>query len=155
MGVHVIRLPDVGEGVAEAEIAEWLVQVGDRVREDQALGSVMTDKATVEIPSPADGEVLSLAGRVGQVVAVGSDFVKLAVDAEGGATADASAPVEALAASSETAVLPALPSKFAPPAVRQRARQLGIELAQVPGRAAWATGLRTAGGPSATSPPTS
>jgi len=60
MGVHVIRLPDVGEGVAEAKIAEWLVQVGDRVREDQALGSVMTDKATVEIPSPVDGEVLWL-----------------------------------------------------------------------------------------------
>ncbi len=54
MGVHVIKLPDVGEGVAEAELVEWMVKLGDNVREDQVLAAVMTDKATVEIPSPVD-----------------------------------------------------------------------------------------------------
>ena len=60
MAEHVVRLPDVGEGVAEAELVEWHVKVGDLVREDALLGAVMTDKATVEIPSPVEGEVLWL-----------------------------------------------------------------------------------------------
>ena len=57
MAEHVIRLPDVGEGVAEAELVEWHVKVGDLVREDALLAAVMTDKATVEIPSPVEGEI--------------------------------------------------------------------------------------------------
>src|SRR5271169_2621715 len=76
---HVIKLPDVGEGVAEAELVEWHVKVGDLVREDAVLGAVMTDKATVEIPSPVEGEVLWLGAEVGDVVAVGSDLVRLKV----------------------------------------------------------------------------
>ena len=72
MAEHVIRLPDVGEGVAEAELVEWHVKVGDLVREDAILGAVMTDKATVEIPSPVEGKVLWLGANVGDVVAVGS-----------------------------------------------------------------------------------
>ena len=63
MGEHVIRMPDVGEGVAEAELVEWQVKVGDLVGKDTILGAVMTDKATVEIPSPVEGEVLWLSAR--------------------------------------------------------------------------------------------
>lgn len=79
MAEHVIKLPDVGEGVAEAEVVEWHVKVGDLVREDAVLAAVMTDKATVEIPSPMDGEVLWLGADVGDVVAVGSDLIRLKV----------------------------------------------------------------------------
>src|SRR5208283_3233772 len=77
MAEKVIRLPDVGEGVAEAELVEWHVKVGDLVREDTVLGAVMTDKATVEIPSPVDGEILWLGANVGDMVAIGSDLVRL------------------------------------------------------------------------------
>ncbi len=79
MAEHVIRLPDVGEGVAEAELVEWHVKVGDLVREDTLLGAVMTDKATVEIPSPVEGEVVWLGAQVGDVVAIGSEIVRLKV----------------------------------------------------------------------------
>src|SRR5215470_18093485 len=82
MAEHVIKLPDVGEGVAEAELVEWNVKVGDVVREDATLGAVMTDKATVEIPSPVAGEVLWLGANVGDVIAVGSDLVRLKVAGE-------------------------------------------------------------------------
>src|ERR1700729_3334511 len=82
MGEHVIRLPDVGEGVAEAELVEWQVKVGDLVLEDAILGAVMTDKATVEIPSPVEGEVLWLGAEVGDVIPVGSELVRLRVAGE-------------------------------------------------------------------------
>jgi len=88
MGVHVIKLPDVGEGVAEAEVVEWTVKPGDKVRADDILGAVMTDKATVEIPSPVDGEVAWLGGEVGETLAVGCDFVKLTVKGEGNARSE-------------------------------------------------------------------
>jgi 2-oxoisovalerate dehydrogenase E2 component (dihydrolipoyl transacylase) len=87
MAEHVIRLPDVGEGVAEAELVEWHVKVGDLVREDTLLGAVMTDKATVEIPSPVEGEVLWLGAQIGEVVAVGSELVRLRVAGDDGAAA--------------------------------------------------------------------
>src|ERR1700722_15257065 len=82
MAEHVIRLPDVGEGVAEAELVEWHIKVGDLVREDAVLAAVMTDKATVEIPSPVDGEILWLGAEIGDLVAVGSDLVRLRVSGE-------------------------------------------------------------------------
>ena len=69
MAEHVIKLPDVGEGVAEAELVEWTVKVGDVVREDDVLAAVMTDKATVEIPSPVEGEVKWLGAEIGETVA--------------------------------------------------------------------------------------
>src|ERR1700675_1120394 len=75
MGEFTTRLPDVGEGVAEAELVEWQVKIGDLVREDTILGAVMTDKATVEIPSPVEGEVVWLAGEVGDIIAIAPDFV--------------------------------------------------------------------------------
>lgn len=83
MGEHIIKLPDVGEGVAEAELVEWHVKVGDLVREDSVLAAVMTDKATVEIPSPVDGEILWLGAEIGDTVAIGSPIVRLKVAGEG------------------------------------------------------------------------
>ncbi|MBS0219608.1 MAG: 2-oxo acid dehydrogenase subunit E2 [Proteobacteria bacterium] len=83
MGVRVIKLPDVGEGVAEAELVEWHVEVGQSVLEDQLLAAVMTDKATVEIPSPVAGTVVALGGEVGGVLAVGAELVRLEVAGEG------------------------------------------------------------------------
>jgi 2-oxoisovalerate dehydrogenase E2 component (dihydrolipoyl transacylase) len=78
----VIRLPDVGEGIAEAEVVEWHVRVGDLVRADMTLAAVMTDKATVEIPSPVDGEIVWLGAEVGDKVAVGSDLMRLKLPGE-------------------------------------------------------------------------
>ncbi|MEP9396336.1 dihydrolipoamide acetyltransferase family protein [Mesorhizobium sp. KR2-14] len=82
MAEHVIKLPDVGEGVAEAELVEWHVKVGDLVREDTMLAAVMTDKATVEIPSPVHGEITWLGGEIGDVIAVGSPLIRLKVEGE-------------------------------------------------------------------------
>jgi 2-oxoisovalerate dehydrogenase E2 component (dihydrolipoyl transacylase) len=82
MAEHVIRLPDVGEGIAEAELVEWHVKVGDLVRTDTTLAAVMTDKATVEIPSPVDGEIIWLGAEIGDKVAVGSDLVRLRIRGE-------------------------------------------------------------------------
>ena len=79
MGEHVIKLPDVGEGVAEAELVEWHVKIGDLVREDAVLAAVMTDKATVEIPSPVDGEILWLGAEIGDTVPVGSPIVRIKI----------------------------------------------------------------------------
>ncbi len=81
MGARSIRMPDVGEGVAEAEIIEWSVKVGDPVREDQVVAAVMTDKATVEIPTPIAGTVLALGGGIGDVLAVGAELIR--IDAPG------------------------------------------------------------------------
>ena len=83
MGTRIVKLPDVGEGVAEAEIVEWHVAVGQSVLEDQVLAAVMTDKATVEIPSPVAGTVVALAGEAGTVLAVGSELVRLEVAGAG------------------------------------------------------------------------
>ena len=88
MAERIIKLPDVGEGIAEAELVEWHVKVGDIVREDDLLAAVMTDKATVEIPSPVEGEVTWVGAEVGDTVAIGSAIVKLKVAGEGGAAAE-------------------------------------------------------------------
>jgi 2-oxoisovalerate dehydrogenase E2 component (dihydrolipoyl transacylase) len=89
MAEHVIRLPDVGEGIAEAELVEWHVKVGDLVRADTTLAAVMTDKATVEIPSPVDGEIIWLGAEIGDKVAVGSALVRLKIPGERDATSAA------------------------------------------------------------------
>ncbi|MDG4893308.1 dihydrolipoamide acetyltransferase family protein [Mesorhizobium sp. WSM4976] len=109
MGEHVIKLPDVGEGVAEAELVEWHVKVGDLVREDAVLAAVMTDKATVEIPSPVDGEILWLGAEIGDTVAIGSPIVRLKVAGEGNvkAAAEAASEVKAPAAPAEAKPAPA------------------------------------------------
>jgi 2-oxoisovalerate dehydrogenase E2 component (dihydrolipoyl transacylase) len=82
MGTHVIKMPDIGEGIAQVELVEWFVKVGDSVTEDQVVADVMTDKATVEIPSPVSGTVISLGGAPGDVLAVGSDLIRIAVTGE-------------------------------------------------------------------------
>ncbi|WP_299346021.1 dihydrolipoamide acetyltransferase family protein [uncultured Maritalea sp.] len=88
MGVHVIKLPDVGEGVAEAELVEWSVEVGDVVAEDDIIGAVMTDKATVEIPSPVQGTISWLGAEIGDTVIVGADLIKIEVLGEGNQQAE-------------------------------------------------------------------
>lgn len=94
MGLHKIQMPDVGEGITEAEIVEWNVKVGDVVREDDVLAAVMTDKATVEIPSPVDGTVQAISGDVGESVAVGTVIIVLEVQGEGNAAQIADTPPE-------------------------------------------------------------
>jgi 2-oxoisovalerate dehydrogenase E2 component (dihydrolipoyl transacylase) len=89
MGIHVIKMPDIGEGIAEVELVEWHVQPGDAVAEDQVLADVMTDKATVEIPSPVKGKVLALGGKVGDVMAVGTELIRLEVEGAGNIAAGA------------------------------------------------------------------
>lgn len=89
MGIHVIKMPDVGEGIAECEVVAWRVQPGDKVTEDQILADVMTDKATVEIPSPVHGTVIALGGKVGESLAVGAELVRLEVEGAGNHRGDA------------------------------------------------------------------
>ena len=105
MGEHIIKLPDVGEGVAEAELVEWHVKVGDLVREDTVLAAVMTDKATVEIPSPRAGKVVQRMFTEGQVCPVGKVLIAIDVDeaeesvaAAGAKSAPAAAPAAAAVA---------------------------------------------------------
>lgn len=160
MAERVVKLPDVGEGVAEAELVEWHVTVGDIVREDTVLGAVMTDKATVEIPSPADGQVVWLAGEVGDMLAIGSDFVRLNVEGKSEPTTeitkpapraagpparkpdDAASALPAPAREPPTATMlqpSATPLRnsgerlLAAPAVRLRAREAGVDLRQLRG----------------------
>jgi 2-oxoisovalerate dehydrogenase E2 component (dihydrolipoyl transacylase) len=83
MGTYIIKTPDIGEGIAEVELVAWHVKEGDTVVADQVLADVMTDKATVEIPSPVAGRVLTLGGSIGQAVAVGSELIRLEVEGEG------------------------------------------------------------------------
>ncbi len=123
MGIHVIKMPDIGEGIAEVELAAWQVKPGDMVAEDQILADVMTDKATVEIPSPVVGKVLSLGGKPGEIMAVGGELIRIEVEGAGNlredsaparredavvrtanddAVADASQPTEGLAGAAAT-----------------------------------------------------
>lgn len=96
MGTHVIKMPDIGEGIAEVELVKWYVAVGDEVGEDQTLADVMTDKAMVEIPSPVVGRVVALGGAPGQVLAVGAELIRLEVAGDGNLReASRPAPLEA------------------------------------------------------------
>ncbi|MGE0408932.1 MAG: dihydrolipoamide acetyltransferase family protein [Amphiplicatus sp.] len=122
MGEYVIKLPDVGEGVAEAELVEWLVEEGATVREDETLASVMTDKATVEIPSPVAGKVIWRGPKIGEAVAVGAPIIRIEIDGEG----EADGPEKPDAAPSEE-------RPRAAPAVRRRAMEAGVDLHDVKG----------------------
>ena len=163
MGTYVVRLPDVGEGIAEAELVEWHVAVGDVITEDQPIADVMTDKATVELPSPVSGTIARLGAEAGDVVAIGSDLVWIDTDGADAAEAPASEPAaedlppereRPAADTTETAdelsqspepdgdQPPASPDTIArargttglaAPAVRRRAADLGIELTSVAG----------------------
>src|ERR1700688_4981828 len=110
MGRYVFKLPDVGEGTTEAEIAQWHVAVGDRVEEDQPLVDVTTEKANVEIQGPVAGTIVSIHGKPGEVVAVGSDLVVVETGtnpaAEATLKAAASPPLAAQAQTSPPAAKP-------------------------------------------------
>src|SRR5579864_6777727 len=84
------RLPDIGEGIAEAEIVAWHIKVGDWVKEDQPIADMMTDKATVEIESPVHGKVVALGGDIGDIVAIGSELVSMEIMGGKGDTAQVS-----------------------------------------------------------------
>ncbi len=151
MGMHVFKLPDIGEGVVEGEVVQWHVSVGDAVKEDDPIVDVMTDKATVTIPSPVSGVVSSLNGEAGDMIAVGSALVEF--DSEdtlpaAGPVAAAEPEVEAASEPEpepetepasepdpEPAPAPAAPSgrALASPALRRRAREAGIDIAQISG----------------------
>jgi len=92
MGIHSIRLPDVGEGVAEAELVEWNVKVGDTVIEDEIIAAVMTDKAAVEIPTSVTGKVVWVGGEIGEIISVGAELLRLEVEGEGNISADKAKP---------------------------------------------------------------
>jgi 2-oxoisovalerate dehydrogenase E2 component (dihydrolipoyl transacylase) len=109
VGIHVIKMPDLGEGIAECEVVAWRVQPGDTIKEDQVLADVMTDKATVEIPSPVHGTVLALGGKVGDSLPVGGELIRLEVEGAGNFKGDAAKPAAAAApapAADEPAELP-------------------------------------------------
>lgn len=110
MGQHVIKMPDIGEGIAEVELVGWKVGVGDAVAEDQIIAEVMTDKATVEIPSPVAGTVLALGGALGETLAVGSALIRLEVAGDGNVK-----PGEAASAGSAAAEKPAVARAPEPP----------------------------------------
>ena len=156
MGIFAVKMPDIGEGVVEGEVVEWMVAVGDSVKEDDPILSVMTDKATVEIPSPVDGTVKSLVGEAGEILPVGVVCIEFEVDGDGNASADATPapaekkvekkpePVVETKAKPEAAKTPAPAATpavakaagtkaLASPAVRQRAREANINLEHVAG----------------------
>ena len=91
MGVYEMLLPDVGEGIAEAEVVEWNVKPGDLVREDDILAAVMTDKAAVEVPSVVDGKVLELGCEIGQMMPVGAVLIRIEVDGNDNLAAETTA----------------------------------------------------------------
>ena len=140
------RLPDIGEGVAEGEVVRWFVKVGDRVREDDPLVSVLTDKANVEIPSPKTGQVLSIHAQVGEKVKVGGLLVTIEAEGSGPASSPASGAAPAGRPAAPALVSPpppkspaadkvssAPPAVLATPAVRRRAAELGVDLSRVKG----------------------
>ena len=142
MSEHVIKLPDVGEGITEAEVVEWHVSVGDAVEEDDLLGAVMTDKAAVDIPSPVAGIVSALGGEIGDILAVGSDYVCIELDAEAAATISKPEPKPEPEPEPDQAKVTPPPSVERPaevlkadsprvtasPAVRRRAYEHGVAL---------------------------
>jgi 2-oxoisovalerate dehydrogenase E2 component (dihydrolipoyl transacylase) len=161
MGEFILKMPDVGEGIAEAELVEWHVKPGDPVREDMVLAAVMTDKATVEIPSPVSGKVLWLGAEIGDTVAVKAPLLRIEVAGEGGEAAADSIPAARAESVAEKPVAPPAPVKaetppepersehkpvpvpreapdiskkpLASPAVRLRAKESGVDLRQVIG----------------------
>lgn len=153
MREFVLNMPDVGEGVAEAELVEWHVKPGDPVREDMVLAAVMTDKATVEIPAPVAGTVRWLAAEVGALIAVKAPLVRIEVaddhealpseTPDGKPVAGPDVPAGAAAEEQVAASAPPAPAAvggahatsrpLAAPAVRRRAETAGIDLAAVPG----------------------
>lgn len=136
MSLYQFRLPDIGEGIAEAEIAVWHVKPGDHVAEDQCLVDVMTDKATVDMTSPVAGKVLAIHGAVGEMMAVGAVLVEIEVAGEGegeAAVQPEPEPEPAPEPLTRATFEPETAAPLAAPATRHRARELGIALESVAG----------------------
>lgn len=150
MSIFTFKLPDIGEGIAEAELVTWHVKPGDWVEEDAPLADLMTDKATVEISAPVAGRLIMQGGQAGDRIAIGSTLATLETEGEAEATETASSPhhssIEGEPGQSDLATAAPAPEEsrappmeklgsdakiLASPAVRQRARNLGIELAEV------------------------
>jgi len=142
MSEYIFKLPDLGEGTVESEIGEWLVGVGDQVAEEDIIGTMMTDKAAVELSSPVSGKVVSLAGEPGDIIAVGAALIVFEIN-EAAAAPEAApkdtpppikmeTPAQAEAPAVEEA--PAIPAKvITSPAIRRKAKEAGIDLTRVPG----------------------
>jgi 2-oxoisovalerate dehydrogenase E2 component (dihydrolipoyl transacylase) len=135
MGTHVIKMPDLGEGIAEVELVAWHVKVGDVVAEDQVLADVMTDKATVEIPSPVVGKVLALGGEVGEVMAVGAELIRFEVAGAGEVSAASTAASPSVSAPTGTPAVGSAP-QAATTRVPEKAQSPADELAKRPPAAA-------------------
>jgi 2-oxoisovalerate dehydrogenase E2 component (dihydrolipoyl transacylase) len=146
MGAYVFKLPDIGEGIAESEIATWRVEVGDRISEDQPLVDMLTDKAAVEIPSPVTGKVIELHGAAGDKIAVGGRLVTIQLDSatievdetKPAATQSSANDVASRASAGEPASSRWVPDAIADstpvpaaPSVRKLARERGIDLREV------------------------
>jgi 2-oxoisovalerate dehydrogenase E2 component (dihydrolipoyl transacylase) len=139
MGRFAFRLSDIGEGIAEAELVEWLVAVGDVVKEDQPVAAFMTDKATVELETPVGGKVVARSGAVGEAIRVGATILEIETDGDieappgpGTSAAPAPAPPRAPVAPLPPPPSPEASKVLASPVVRRRARDLGVNLAVVP-----------------------
>ena len=150
MSEYIFKLPDLGEGTVESEIAEWFIAVGDQVDEEDVVGTMMTDKAAVELSSPVSGKVVKLAGEPGDIVAVGAPLVVFETEATPAdepaqAAEEQPAGQQAAAPAAEPAPEPE-PVPQAPeeatldrkrvmtsPAIRRRAKELGVDLSLVPG----------------------
>ena len=147
MALFTFKLPDIGEGIAEAEIVAWHVTVGQRIEEDAPVADMLTDKATVEIETPVAGVIVEIAGKVGDAVPIGGMLI--VIETDGDAPAEPAPEVKAAPAPVATAPAPVAPPPpaapepapkpqpaaqvLASPAVRARAKALGIDLAQVRG----------------------
>ena len=135
MASYEFKLPDIGEGIVEGEIVKWLVREGDEVAEDQAMVEVMTDKATVVIPSPRRGRVAKLHGREGEIAKVHAPLVTLEIDAASASASPAPAKIaeEVKAAPAVAATDAQVGKVLATPVTRRIAREHGIDLAAVEG----------------------
>jgi len=145
---YIFKLPDLGEGTVESEIGEWNVKVGEMVAEEAIVGTMMTDKAAVELNAPVSGKVVSLAGEPGDMIAVGAPLVVFETDASAPSKEPKAAPVEAVAASVPAAeaarsAAAANGKVITSPAIRRRARESGIDLSTVAGSGAGGRILRS------------
>jgi 2-oxoglutarate dehydrogenase complex dihydrolipoamide succinyltransferase (E2) component len=132
------KLPDLGEGVAEGEIVKWLVHEGDAIKEDQPMVEVMTDKATVQIPSPTTGKVGKIVAKEGETVKVGSVLVSLDDGENGGSTTSSKSPTSepqrpSSPQSGQSISQSRSVSVIAPPSTRKLARELNVNLELIQG----------------------
>ena len=143
MGIYVIRVPDIGEGIAEVELVAWHVALGESVKEDQPVADVMTDKASVEIPCHVHGKVIALGAAVGQMISVGAELIRLEVEGEGNLKDDA-APAQATAPATQIAAAPAEKSKQSD---TKASENIAIQAVQAPKQASTPTARPAARAP--------